>query len=143
MPARRQDPYDGFRFVVEIDQLVVAGFSEVSGLGQESQVECFREGGYNAGERELPGAAKAAARLVLKRGQDDSRELSDWFRAVVAGRVQRRDVSVLLVDAEQRELRRWKFLRACPVKWAGSDLRARDAEPAVESVEFVHEGLAP
>ena len=31
-PAQRDDPYKGFNFLVEIDGVPVAGFSEVSGL---------------------------------------------------------------------------------------------------------------
>jgi len=143
MTADRHDPYGGYLYAVEIDQLVVGGFAEVSGLVLEAEVESFREGGCNGNERQLPGALKSPARLVLKRGIGDAQELWTWFRAVTQGRVQRRDLSVLLVNTAQHELRRWKFTRACPVKWQGPDLVASRSEVAVEAVEFVHEGLAP
>jgi phage tail-like protein len=143
MPAQRKDPYGSYQYAVEIDQLVVGGFAEVTGLGFEADVESFREGGYNGHERQLPGAVKASARLVLKRGMGDAQELWDWFNNVAGGRLQRRDLSVLLVDADRSELRRWKFTRACPVKWSVSDLRAKNSEVAIEALEFVHEGLAP
>lgn len=143
MTSNRNDPFGAFRFAVEIDQLVVGGFSEVSGLSFEAEVESFREGGYNGNERQLAGAIKAPARLVLKRGLGDALELWNWFRAVAGGRMQRRDLSVLLIDADRKELRRWKFTRACPVKWSGPELRAKGSEVSVESLEFVHEGLAP
>lgn len=143
MPANRPDPFGAFRYAVEIDQLVVGGFSDVSGLTFETEVESFREGGYNNHERQLPGAAKASGRLVLRRGMGDAQELWSWFSEVTAGRLQRRDLSVLLIDADRSEIKRWKFTRACPVKWSGPELRAKSSEVAVEALEFVHEGLAP
>jgi phage tail-like protein len=142
MPTNPGDPYVAFRYAVEIDQLVVGGFSEVGGLAFETEVEAFREGGYNDNERQLPGAVKDSGRLVLKRGLGDTQALWKWFRDVAKGTLQRRDLSVLLIDADFNELRRWKFTRACPVKWSGPALLARSSEVAIEAVEFVHEGLA-
>ena len=143
MAAPRTDPYGAFRYAVEIDQLVVGGFSDVAGLTFEAEVESFREGGFNGQDRQLAGATKSSGRLVLKRGLGDAQELWNWFREVAAGRMRRRDLSVLLINAERSEVMRWKFTRSCPVKWVGPDLRAKTSEVAVESVEFVHEGLAP
>ncbi len=37
--AERKDPYLSFRFLVEIDGLVVGGFPEVSGIQAETEVE--------------------------------------------------------------------------------------------------------
>jgi phage tail-like protein len=143
MANGRTDPYAAFRYAVEIEQIVVGGFSEIGGLAFESDIEAFREGGNNDSERQLVGAIKAPSRLVLRRGLGDATGLWEWFRDVVSGRIERRDVSVLLVDAERNEQMRWKFVRACPVKWSGPELKARSSEVAVESIEFVHEGLAP
>ena len=48
-PARsiNEDPYASFRFTAEIDGVAVSGFSEVTGLALETDVETFREGGVN------------------------------------------------------------------------------------------------
>jgi phage tail-like protein len=143
MSSKRKDPFEAFRYAVEIEQLIVGGFSEVSGIGFESEVETFREGGFNGNLRQLPGAVAVTRRLVLHRGVGDAEALWAWFRAVAGGRLKRRDLSVLLIAADRSELRRWKFIRACPVKWSGPELRAKASEYAVESLEFVHEGLAP
>lgn len=45
MSIERKDPYRGFRFRVEIEGIIAGGFSEVSGLQVETQVEEHREGG--------------------------------------------------------------------------------------------------
>jgi len=45
-----QDPYRSFNFAVEIDAIMVAGFSEVSGLTAETEVIEYRTGGMLAHE---------------------------------------------------------------------------------------------
>jgi phage tail-like protein len=67
----RTDPYLGFNFVVEIDGIVLGGFSEVSGLQVEIEIQTFREGGVNQYMRQLPGPAKYPSNLIFKRGLTD------------------------------------------------------------------------
>lgn len=52
------DPYRAFNFLVEMDGLTAAGFSECSGLSTETDVIEYREGGDRGGVRKLPGLAK-------------------------------------------------------------------------------------
>ena len=49
MAVTRNNPYSGFNFLVEIDGLVDAGFSEISGLGHEIAVIEYREGSDRRG----------------------------------------------------------------------------------------------
>jgi phage tail-like protein len=65
--AGRADPYVGFNFVVEIDGIQLAGFSECSGLSAETAVIEYREGNEPARARKLPGLTKYTE-IVLKRG---------------------------------------------------------------------------
>lgn len=138
--AGRTDPYLSFRFRVEIDDLDVASFSEVSGLGFETEVETFREGGENACERQLPGPSKQPARLSLKRGVGDVDGLWSWYQDVMSGKIDRRNISICLCDSAGSEKRRWDFREACPVKWVGPDMKAGTAEVGFETVELVHRG---
>jgi len=43
----RKDPYLAFDFLVEIEGLVVGGFTDVTGLQREVEVQDYREGGVN------------------------------------------------------------------------------------------------
>lgn len=142
---QRSDPYAGFRFLVEIDALIVAGFSEVSGLELEMQPEEYQEGGVNRFTHQLPGRY-THPNLVLKRGLTHSTELWDWVQHTVQdvenGTVERRNVRVIVLDTVGEEARGWEFLRAYPVKWTGPDLSADQAAVALETLELVHEGLA-
>jgi phage tail-like protein len=140
--ADRKDPYLSFRFIVEIDGLVVGGFSEVSGLQVEVEIESYREGGLNEYLHELPGATKYPARLVLKRGFTDSDVLWKWHRDVVQGIVERKNGSIVLFDTAGAEQWRWNFFEAFPVRWVGPDLRGGTAEVAVETLELSHRGLS-
>lgn len=139
--AQRADPYLAFRFTVEIDQQVIAGFSEVTGLTFETEVETFREGGVNRHEQQLAGPAKYPARLILKRGLTDADALWSWYQEVVDGTVRRKDIAILLLDSAGEERWRWSFRGACPVKWVGPEFRGVAAEVAFEAIELVHNGL--
>lgn len=137
-----KDPYLSFRFQVEIDGLLAAGFHEVTGLAFETEVETFREGGENFFEQQLPGATKYPSRLMLKRGLADADSLWSWYEDITWGLIERKDISILLLDPASSEERwRWIFLEAYPIKWSGPDFRAGTAEIAFETVELVHKGL--
>jgi phage tail-like protein len=137
----RKDPLLGFNFGVEVDGMLVAGFSEVSGLQSEAEIEEYREGGVNEYMHKRAGPIKYSANLVLKRGISDAAGLWSWYADVAQGKIQRKTVSIVLMDSACEERQRWNFRRAYPVRWVGPGLRAAAAEVAVETVELVHEGL--
>jgi phage tail-like protein len=137
----RRDPLLGFQFRVEIEGLVVGGFSEVDGLETEIEVQEYREGGRNHYIHKRAGPAKSPSNLSLKKGISDSRVLPDWFADVVQGRVERKNISVLMMDTSGEEKVRWNFEKAYPVKWQGPQLRANASEVAVETLELAHKGF--
>jgi phage tail-like protein len=136
----RVDPYGAFRFHLEIDSVIVAGFLEVSGLNVETEVEERSEGGLNDQVHTLVKGSKSP-RLILKRGLTHSEALWNWHQEVVAGRIKRRSGRVLLFDTTGAEKWRWTFEGAYPVKWTGPDLKADSGAVAFEAVELVHRGI--
>lgn len=139
---KRGDPYLGFRFLVEIEGMEVGGFSEVSGLQVEVEVEDYREGGCNEFVHKLVGSTRYPANLTLKHGLMDATKLWDWHQKVRNGQIERKNGSILLMDSAGSEVCRWNFTAAHPVRWSGPDLRANTADVALESIELVHCGLA-
>ena len=137
----RSDPYLGFNFLVELDGVSAGGFSEVSGLTVEIEVEDYVEGGRNTFVHKLAGGAKYPSNLVLKHGITDSDELWEWYQTVLGGTIERKTLSVVLLDSTREERRRWEFIGCYPVRWVGPGLRAGTAEVAVESLELVHQGM--
>ena len=139
--GQRKDPLLSYNFAVEISGLIVGGFSEVSGLQAEIEVQEYREGGVNEYVHKRAGPTKYSSNLVLRRGIADATELWSWYWDVMQGTIKRKAVDVVLMDGAGGEKRRWKFQNAYPVKWTGPDLKAAASEVAVEAVELAHEGL--
>ncbi|MCK4731650.1 MAG: phage tail protein [Methanophagales archaeon] len=138
--AERKDPYLSFRFLVEIQGLIVGGFSEVSGLQAETETEDIQEGGVNDYVHKLPKITKYP-NITLKRGITDSDALWKWHQDVVNGIIKRKNGFIILLDGEGNEKWRWSFERAYPVKWTGPELRADGNTVAVESIELAHNGI--
>ena len=144
----RIDPLPAFRFRVEIDAAgfgalalrIEAGCAECSGLRAETDTLEYREGGLNEFSHHFRGTTRFPP-LVLRRGLAASSAFWDWYSAVIAGLVLRRNGSISLLDAAGYEKVRWDFLGAYPVKWSGPDLRAESAALAFESIELVHQGF--
>lgn len=139
--GNRIDPYLGFNFLVEIGSLVVGGFSEVTGLQAEVQTEDYREGGVNEYAHKLAGPTNYPANLSLRRGITNTDALWDWHREITQGIINRRKISIILLDSEGREVRRWNFAQAYPVSWTGPELQADTAQVAVETLEMAHRGI--
>lgn len=143
MPVgERVDPYAGFRFRVEIEGIVVAGFSEVSGLALEVGFEDFTEGGVNGFTHRLPRATRHPA-LVLKRGLTDSDALWSWQRKaqVSKARIERRTVRIFILDSQGNEKTSWRCLQAYPVTWRGPEFDGELSRVAFESIELAHCGI--
>ena len=127
------DPYRNFRFLVEIDGIVQAGFSDVSGFGSTVEVVEYREGGDTATVRKLPGKVSFPD-ITLKWGITDSRELYDWHRSAVNGAIERKNGSIILLDDAAQEKVRWNFFGAWPSKWDGADFTAKGNDVAIDTL---------
>jgi phage tail-like protein len=138
--GQRTDPLIAFRFKVEIDSTIQAGFSECSGLQVETELEDVREGGVNDYLHKLPKGSKYI-NLTLKHGITDSDVLWNWHRDVVNGKLQRKMISVVLLNARNEERWRWNFKDAYPVKWVGPEFKADGNAVAIETLELAHHGF--
>ncbi|MHC1754025.1 MAG: phage tail protein [Methanosarcina sp.] len=131
MPA--VDPYRNFHFLVELDGIVQAGFSEASGFGSNIEVIEYREGGDTISVRKLPGKVSYTD-ITLKWGITDSSELYDWHRAAINGQIQRKNGSIILLDDLGAEKVRWNFFNAWPSKWDGPDFNAKGNDVAIDAL---------
>jgi phage tail-like protein len=137
--STRQDPLAGYNFRVELDGIPVAHFMECLGLGSETEVIKYREGG-DPHVRLIPGLTTYSP-ITLKRGLVVDRSLWEWRKRVADGLVDRRNGSVTLLTADGKEVARWTFQDGWPSKWLGPDLNAQKNEVAIETLEIVHERL--
>jgi phage tail-like protein len=136
----RTDPLLAHAFAVEFDGLVVGGFAEVSGLAFETEIYEYREGGLNDHMHRLPGPVRYQGNIILRRGITDAQVLWNWQYEVAQGLIQRRNGSIMLLDAGQEALR-WNFTGGYPARWTGPELRANGATVALETLEIAHNGL--
>ena len=137
----KQDPYTSFNFLVEIEGIISAGFSDISGLQIETEVEEFREGGVNNYVHKLPKLTKYG-NLTLKHGMTDQDKLWNWYKDVIRGKINRTNVTIFLQDITGKTLMHWEFSNAYPVKWTGPELKADSNTVAFETLELAHNGLA-
>ena len=137
--ATRHDPHGVFCFRVEIDGIAVAGFSEASGLEAEIIPIDYREGNEDIVVRKIPGLKKFV-NITLKRGLSNL-DLWNWIRNVGSGNPDRRNGSIILLNAEREPLLSFRFHNGWPCKWEVSPLNALGNEIAIETLEICHEGL--
>jgi phage tail-like protein len=90
--------------------------------------------------RKLPGVVKYG-NISLKWGITDAMDLYNWHRAVSEGTVERKTVSIIVVDEEGNDKSRWEFSEAWPTKYDAPELVAKGNDVSIETLEIVHEGM--
>jgi phage tail-like protein len=140
--AERKDPTPNYNFHVEFSgsNLIIGSFSEVSGLEANTEFEEYEEGGRNNFSHKLPKRTKYP-NLVLKKGVTDSNALYEWHKEVINGKINTREISIILLNHERDEIKRWTFEGAFPVKWSESDLSSTGNSIVMETLEIAHTGL--
>lgn len=134
-------PLPVFHFKVEWGGQNV-GFSEASGLTQEVQLIEYRDG--NSPEYstiKMPGLHKYN-NITLKRGiMKGDNDFFKWLNTVKLNTIERRNLTISLLNEEHEAVMVWKAVNAFPVKVEGPGLKASGNEVAIESIELAHEGL--
>jgi phage tail-like protein len=142
MAVQRANPYGAYNFLVEIDNVVSAGFAEVEGLGMEIAYAEYRNGNDPMNSpRKLVGLRKFT-NITLKRGMTGSTDLFLWLKSAAEGQPAARSVAIILQDEAHNEVLRWRLRHAQPQKWSGPHLvGAAPGTVAMEELVIVHEGL--
>ncbi len=135
------DPIPVFHFRVEWGGKNI-GFSEASGLTQEVQLIEYRDGSSpDYSTIKMPGLHKYN-NITLKRGiSKGDNEFFKWLNTVKLNTIERRDLTISLLNENHEPVMIWKAHNAFPVKVEGPGLKASGNEVAIESIEIAHEGL--
>ena len=135
------DPYRSYNFKLRLGNFVDAHFTECSGLSVKTEVISYREAGENQALRHIPGPVEYAP-VTLRYGLTDSRELWDWMTKVAEGNIERRNVTITLMDSLGKdEVMEWTLTDAWPSEWQGAALNALDIRIAIESLTLVFDSL--
>jgi phage tail-like protein len=138
----RKDPYRNFRFLVEVDGIVQAGFSAATIPDSTQDPIEYRDGNEIPTVRKLPGLIKYG-NLTLKWGITDSMELYKWRKLVEQGKFKeyRRNLAIILMDEEGNPKGRWEFTNAWPNKYDAPDMDGKGNDVAIETLDICHEGM--
>jgi phage tail-like protein len=142
-PGTFVDPYRAYNFKLQI-QGVAEGqghFTEISGFEIDVHPIRYREAGAAQVVHVIPGPV-SYGEVTLRYGLTDSQELWRWMKSAANGHPQRRNVSIVLLDAAgELPVVTWSLINAWPRRWRGQQLDALNREVAIESLTIVFETL--
>jgi len=109
-------PLPKFHFQVEWGGSTV-GFSEVSGLDMQTKPIEYREGSNPVfSKTKMPGM-KEYANITMKRGTFGGNiEFYNWFATINLNQVERRNLTISLLDESHSPVMSWSVQNAFPVK---------------------------
>lgn len=139
MARRDTDPLGNFNFQIEISGVTIADFAEVTGLSLETEVIEYRHGADSV-VRKVPGLHRAGD-ITLKRGSTGTKALWDWYKSVLSGTFDRKDMSIVLLDETHTEVMRWNLFEAWPRKYVAPALDGLGNSAAIEEIVIVSERI--
>jgi len=146
MATPRTNPYGAFNFQVSLGlgdaSAVIAGFSDVSGLGTEINYSEYRNGNEVSNtSRKIANTFKQED-VTLKRGLIGQTELFQWIKDVREGADKRYNAVITVNDEAGKAVATFILLNAQPKKWVGPTLAAKGGgEVAMEELHLTHEGV--
>jgi phage tail-like protein len=135
-------PLPKFHFSVEWGGARI-GFTEATGLDVQTDVVEYREGNSpDFSKLKMPGLKKFS-NVTLKRGTvaGDS-DFYAWINTLNMNTVERRDVTIKLLNENHEPVFAWKVLNAFPVKYQPGDFNSGTNEVMVETLELAIEGMS-
>jgi phage tail-like protein len=138
-------PLTGLHFEVRWDgEEQPMSFSEVSGLTLEVESIEYRGGAdVSLGPSMVPGKHKTG-KVAFKRGvmtQANGNRLYEWYATAQTNTVERRSVTVTLLNERREPAMTWKLFQAWITKLEAPAMKANGNEIAIESVELVVEKI--
>lgn len=135
------DPLVAFNFGLEVMGVIMGFFTEVSGIGSETEVVEQKVMGPQGKQivKKVPGRLKWDD-ITLKRGITANMDMWKWRQMVEQGKVQeaRKNGSIMMYDQEGKEVARWNFEGAWPSKVSGPQPKADSNDIGVEEMTIVH-----
>ncbi len=134
-------PLPVFQFQVDWGGTKLA-FSEASGLKVETEVIEYRDGlSKEFSVTKMPGIKKYGD-ITLKRGVfKGDNEYFSWWNTTQLNTVERRDITISLLDETHSPVMVWKVKRAWPSSIESPGMNSTGSEVAIESITIVNEGI--
>lgn len=144
MAARASDPLVGFHFKLDLQDQITGYFTEVSGLGSETEIvehKVVTPDGHDVVQK-IPGRLKWGD-VTLKRGITDVLDFWNWRKLVEDGKIEeaRKNGSVMMFNQALELVAQWDFVNAWPSKVTGPQLSSDSNAYGIEEITLVHEGI--
>ncbi len=141
LPSQNTWPAVKFAFSVNMGNTEIL-FQEVTGLSSETEIIEYRAGNSKQFSTvKMPGIKKYG-NVTLKKGIfKDDKELWAMYNLVKMNTVERKNITINLLDEAQKIVMSWTLTNAFPVKMTVTDMKSDANEAAVETMELAHEGL--
>jgi len=143
--ADREDPLVAFKFGLEIEGKLTGYFTQVGGIGSETEVIAQKIVNAQTGEtliRQIPGRLTWTP-ITMKRGLTSSVDIWKWREEVVSGKIEkaRTNCSIIAYSQDQKEIARWNLENAWPSKVVGPEMDSGSTNYMIEDVTLQHEGV--
>jgi phage tail-like protein len=118
------------------------GFTEVTGLEVTTEKIEYRDGASKEYHKVRMPGMQTFGDLTLKRGIIAAdNEFYEWWNTVALNTIERRDITVSLLNESHEPIVVWKIKNAWPTKVTSTDLNSSGNETAIETLVLAHEGL--
>lgn len=134
-------PLPKFHFQVDWGGTKI-GFTEVSGLEVTTEKLEYRDGASpEYAKIRMPGM-QTYGDITLKRGIfAGDNEFYAWWNTVSLNTIERRDITISLLNENHEPAVVWKVKNAWPTKVTSTNLNSTGNEVAIETLVLTHEGL--
>ncbi|MBM6943784.1 phage tail protein [Bacteroides gallinaceum] len=135
-------PLPSFYFKVSVDGIGDISCSEVSGLETEFDVIEYRAGDSPVFTKvKMPGLRKTSD-VTLKKGMfKDDKAMWDWLNQVNLNTIERKTVTVSLLDESGSPVKTWQLTNAWPKKITIEGFKSDGNTAAIETLVLAHEGV--
>lgn len=134
------DPFKAYNFFVEVEGILVGGFTAVRGLESKMEVQTIREGGVNDRAYKLGGQVSYSD-LVLESGLTALDPMWLWYQSTLQGTIKRKNGSVYMLNDLGIPTVWYDFFNAWPIEWQGPALDAGQSLVATQRFVLAHEGI--
>jgi phage tail-like protein len=135
-----EELFGSFHFLLEVEDInhdekkILAGFTSISGGGVKIEKRDITHGDDRY-KRSMPGIIEYE-NISMSRGYTTNEDLYEWTQSILDGNVDRRSGSIIMLDNEGEEVRRFNFYGAYPVTLSGPELSSESSAVAVEKFEL-------
>ena len=125
------------RFTLEIDGVSIGGVHTIEGLSHEHEVVEYHDGDEGV-TRFRPGRQKPGT-IKITRDFSATKEFFTWRKSVVDGKVDRKSISIVLLNDAGEEAMRYNLYECWPKAYHGPSLNARNSAHATEALDVAFE----